>query len=177
MKMRLGFLGTLALAAVVGLVPVARQASGFTLVEKGGQGTLLFRTIIAIDQAMMCDGSHKLPAGRYDVEVYSLGDGSVRAVFSQGGAQKGTATGRLERGRPNVNAQQVVFEPQGQREILQIGSPGMDRVLIGLLLPAVQKGMGDGSRAIGGAGAIPIIQPNAKGSAATVKMNTSATPH
>jgi hypothetical protein len=175
MRTRLGLAGMLALVAVVGLVPVARQASAFTLVERGGQGTLLFRTIIAIDKAVITDGTHQLAPGRYDVEVFAMGDGSVRAVFSQGGAQKGAATGRLERGRPNVNAQQVVFQPQGQSEILEIGSPGMDRVLFGLLLPAVQKAMGDGSRAIGGAGGIPIIHPaGAKGSAAAGK---EVTPH
>ena len=87
----------LAVGAVLALA--APPASGFTLVERGGEGTLLFgRSIIAIDQAMMCDGSHKLPAGRYNVEVYLDGDGSVRAKFMQGGVEQCTAVGRLQRG-------------------------------------------------------------------------------
>jgi hypothetical protein len=138
MKNRFGFSAALAVVAGIALALPVSPASGFTLVERGGPGKLLFRTVIAIDRAMMCDGSHKLPAGRYDVEVSSFGDGSVRAKFMQGGAEQCTAVGRLRRGAPNVNAQQFHFEPRGRQEILEIGSPGMDQVLIGLLLPAVQ---------------------------------------
>ncbi len=138
MKNRFGFSAVVALAVGAVLALATPPASGFTLVERGGPGTLLFRSIIAVDQAMMCDGSHKLPAGRYDVEVFSMGDGSVRAKFMQGGVEQCTAMGRLQRGRPNVNAQQFRLVPQGRRETLEIGTPGMDQALIGLLLPAVQ---------------------------------------
>ncbi len=137
MRNKLGRLTVAVLATGAALGLFASAASGFTLVEHGQQGALLFRTIIAIDQAMMCDGSHKLPPGRYDVEVFSMGDGSVRAKFMQGGVEQCTAMGRLQRGRPNVNAQQFRFVPQGRQETLEFGTPGMDQALIGLLLPAI----------------------------------------
>ena len=157
MKNKFGFSVAAALAVGTVLALAAPPASGFTLVEHGGEGALLFRSIIAIDQAMMCDGSHKLPAGRYDVEVFSMGDGSVRAKFMQGGVEQCTAMGRLQRGRPNVNAQQFRLVPQGSRETLEIGTPGMDQALIGLLLPAVQ---------------LPAVQsPGMKGMAAPGKVN------
>jgi hypothetical protein len=178
MKEKVAVAGAIGLAVGSVLVGLSAIASGFTLVERNAPRTLqklLFHTIIVVAQPMMGDGSRTLAPGRYDVNVYQLGDDSVRAAFVQGGVLKGTIPGRLVRGASggtaalHVNTAQVHPEQVGGRQVLQIGTPGGDRVLIGLLVPAVQVAHG---AMRGSTAAIKF-----KGSAAAQKLNTAATPH
>ena len=119
------FHGVLASLLIASTLPVA----AFTLVENQ---TIRFIIAISLDKGATCDDGVKLAPGRYDVEVVGLADGSVRAVFKQGGVEKGHAKGKL---RIQLNENQHRLTPQG----LEIGTPGQTSILIGLLLPAVQK--------------------------------------
>ncbi len=106
MKVRTKFL-----AAVLGLAALftARPGATFTMVEKSG-----FNAHMTLSQTGFCDGSvrTRLEPGAYDVRVSTFADGSVHAVLSQRGIQKG--------------------------ETRAVRGPGNNEVLIGLLLPAVQ---------------------------------------
>jgi len=102
-KFLIAVLGSAALLA-------ARPGATFTLVERNGVDAHM-----TLSQAAFCDGSARtrLEPGAYDLRVSTFADGSVRAVFFQGGVRKG--------------------------ETRAIHAPGSNQILIGLLVPAVQK--------------------------------------
>jgi hypothetical protein len=117
-----------------------------------------------LPQAALCDGSVRLEKGPYEIQIRSMGDGSVHATFhfaSVNGdgrtAQKvGQATGKV-RGhelvgkQPNANTPPTFatlgFTPQirptsqvqGNHLNVIAKGQGSNEILIGLLLPAVQK--------------------------------------
>lgn len=99
--------------AAVTLVATALLAAGpgasFTLVEGQPVATL------TLNQAAFCDGSvrTRLEPGRYDVQFQRNADGSVIAILKHGNAEKGRTRA--------------------------LTAPGSNEILIGLLLPAVQK--------------------------------------
>lgn len=70
---------------------------------------------LTLSQTAFCDGSVRtqLAPGSYDVRVSKNASGAMIAILSQGGARKG--------------------------ETRAITAPGTNQILIGLLLPAVQK--------------------------------------
>lgn len=100
---------TKVLTALLGLAALVAALPGATF-------TLVERTAtLTLAQAAFCDGSVRTPLqpGTYDVKLSKTGDGSFHAVLMQGGARRG--------------------------ETRAITAPGTDQILIGLLLPAVQK--------------------------------------
>jgi hypothetical protein len=170
--------------AAAGLLVLATSPlAAFTLVERGSS----FKTRVTLPQAATFTGGGKLAPGTYDVNVVSMGDGSVRASFfdlngkklgeergiiaiikspeaapAQGGG--GTQGIIIQGGRQASDPQGVIiqggrqagapatfaslsltresptrFEVQGNKLNLQIGAPGGNQILIGLLVPAVQK--------------------------------------
>ncbi|HKB79689.1 MAG TPA: hypothetical protein VKH35_08240 [Thermoanaerobaculia bacterium] len=99
----------LAAFVVIELIPAQQRVH----VMRG----MTFRTQVRLAQAALCDGSVRLAPGMYNVEVFSLGDGSVRATFfDQTGRKAGEAKGIIAVLRQSANAT--------------------------ALLPAVQKGPG-----------------------------------
>ena len=80
------------------------------MVEHGQVGAHL-----KLSQVAFCDGSvrTRLEPGEYDLQITTLADGSARAVFFHGGDKK--------------------------CETRAVSTPGTKEILIGLLLPAVQK--------------------------------------
>ncbi len=101
--------GLAAAALVVTLLVTALPGAAFTLVENQPVATL------TLNQAGFCDGSvrTRIEPGRYDVFVRKNADGSIIAVLKQG---------NVERGQTRA-----------------FTAPGSNEILIGLLLPAVQK--------------------------------------
>jgi len=126
------------------------------------------RTKISLPQAALCDDGVRLEKGSYDASIKSMGDGSVRVTIS-GNGKTGHVTGKVqghevvvEGGRQPSAANSVIiqggkqpsfasfgFTPQsqvspqisGNRLNLVIKGQGSNAILIGLLLPAVQKGI------------------------------------
>jgi hypothetical protein len=129
----------------------------------------VFATKVQFEQAALCDGSVRLEKGSYDVSVKSLGDGSVRATISGNGKTcqvtgkiKGhegvVAPGGLQPGA-DVSVQKVQpagaapsftslgftprsefsFQKHGNQLNVILKGQGSNQILIGLLLPAVQK--------------------------------------
>jgi hypothetical protein len=188
MRVRSGLLP----AAVAAFLVLEAPLGAFTLVESNQKVPVArgdsFRAHLSLNQAALCDGSVKLKPGEYDVEIVSMGDGSVRssffdrsgrkagqargiiAVLKQGPASAAPPSGAPAGGnaasmkiQPNA-AQKVApaapteqlslnftklgfgansrasVSPQGQKLNLEIVSnDGSHGILIGLLLPAVQK--------------------------------------
>jgi hypothetical protein len=174
------------------LIVAASPLAAFTLIElekipvtRGDS----FRTHVGLSQTLLGDGSVRFLPGKYDVEVLSLGDGSVRAsFFDKSGRKAGEAKGIIAvlkqgqaalkqgeaappagtnlpavqsqgaaaqkvapsspSGQVAINFAKLGFGPnsraiivqKGQKADLQIVSRDeKTQVLIGLLLPAVQK--------------------------------------
>jgi hypothetical protein len=130
-----------------------------TAVERGVvvQGGLQFQKSIVLNTPALCDGSVRLEKGAYDVKFESLGNNKVRATFFTGGVRKGEAQGIVVVGGlqpPGIKSGQAVkfedlglhptsahaFQQQGQKLNLVVNGQGTNQILIGLLLPAVQKG-------------------------------------
>jgi hypothetical protein len=141
-----------------------------TAVEKGVvvEGGLQFHKTIVLNTAAFCDGSVRLEKGTYDVKFESLGNNKVRATFFTGGVRKGEANGIIIVGGSNQaiggkvgpgpgpgpggkNATSFndlglhpssahAFQQQGEKLNLVVNGQGSNQILIGLLLPAVQKG-------------------------------------
>lgn len=97
-------------ALVATALLTARPGATFTLVEKNN-----FEATLTLSQAGFCDGSVRTPLapGTYDVRGTKRADGAIIAVLYQGNVRKGETRGFV--------------------------APGTNQVLIGLLLPAVQK--------------------------------------
>jgi len=181
----LGLMAILLAAAPLGAFTLIELQEKKVPVARGDS----FRTHVRLTQVALGDGSVKFKPGEYDVQILSLGDGSVRAsFFDKSGRKAGEASGiiavlkqgqaALKQGEaappagtnlPAVqsqgNAAQKVapsspsgqaainfaklglgpnsrasFSQQGQKLNLEIvSSDGIIAILIGLLLPAVQK--------------------------------------
>jgi hypothetical protein len=102
---------TLAVAALLTTALfTARPGAPFTLIEKNS-----FEATLTLSQAGFCDGSVRTPLqpGTYDVHGSRQADGAIIAVLFQGGVRKG--------------------------ETRAFAAPGSNQILIGLLLPAVQR--------------------------------------
>ena len=163
----------LALAAAV-LLATASPLAAFTLIERGSN----FEIQVKFDRNALIDANNPKTAlfkgETYNIHIFSMGDGSVRATFSNKGKQIGEAHGIiavLRQGAaspqgavaPGANSAQKVQPgteatinfakvgfnggnkhefraPEGQSQKLEIFSQdGTLSILIGLLLPAVQK--------------------------------------
>ncbi len=134
-----------------------------------------FQKGVVLETAVLCDGSVRLEKGTYDVKFESLGKNKVRATFFQGGAKKGEASGIIaidgsaghvrravhRRGpEKNISFNDLGLHPssahalqkQGDKLNLVVGNQGSNQILIGLLLPAVQKGIIGPTRHAGRAG-------------------------
>lgn len=156
---------TRALAALV-LSASAAASAAPTAVERGVvvQGGLQFQKSIVLDTAAFCDGSVRLEKGTYDVKFESLGKNKVRATFFQGGTRKGEAQGIIIIGGAPANhaakgyigeteknmsfgdlglhpSSAHALQRQGEKLNLVVNGQGTNQILIGLLLPAVQKGI------------------------------------
>ena len=125
----------------------------------------MLRVNVVLKDAVLCDGSVRLEAGPHVAEIRSLGDGSVRATFQRPGQASCQASGKIvgvvvEGGKQPGAANAVVveggkqpsfasfgftpqsqtsFEKQGNHLNVIVKGPGSNQILIGLLLPAVQK--------------------------------------
>jgi hypothetical protein len=149
MKTRAVLLAVLVLSAasVVSAMPTA--------VERGVvvQGGLNFHKPITLNTAALCDGSVRLDKGSYDVTFQSLGNNKVRATFFQGGMRKGEANGIVivnsaPSKRSTTSFEDLglhpssvhAFQQQGGKLNLVVNGQGTNQILIGLLLPAVEKG-------------------------------------
>ncbi|HEY3351135.1 MAG TPA: hypothetical protein VGM13_15255 [Thermoanaerobaculia bacterium] len=130
-----------------------------TAVERGVvvQGGLQFQKTIVLDQNLKTEGGGTLLKGSYEVRFESLGSNRVRASFFQGATKRGEANGIIivsgnqtsPGGGPHTAGHgfgHVKFGPeygfkQGAGKLdLVVGQQGTNQILIGLLLPAVQKG-------------------------------------
>src|SRR5260370_32510220 len=89
--------------ALAAFLAMASPLGAFTLIESVGnqqkvrvaQGAT-FRTSINFTRVALCDGSVKLQPGLYSVEIFSMGDGSVRAsFFDRTGRKAGEAHGLI----------------------------------------------------------------------------------
>jgi hypothetical protein len=131
-------------------------------VERGVvvQGGLHFTKTIVLDQTMKTEGGGILAKGSYEVRFESLPGNKVHATFFQGNVKRGEADGTVAvRNHAAVDpgpinhgaAAQVSFSdlglgPQSHAACfppigtLKVGVEGGNQILIGLLLPAVQKG-------------------------------------
>jgi hypothetical protein len=83
---------------VAALLVAAAPLGAFTLVESNQKVPVVkgdsFRVHARLLQAALGDGSVKLQPGEYDVQVLSMGDGSVRAsFFDRTGRKSGEANG------------------------------------------------------------------------------------
>ncbi len=140
-----------------------------TAAEKGVvvQGGLHFQKTIVLQDAAFCDGSVRLEKGTYDVRFESRQGNKVHVEFFQGGVRKGEANGivivnsvpadKTRKGSPASfedlglrPSSAHAFQKQGGKLNLVIGDQSSNAILIGLLLPAVQRSFGDGSVHPGG---------------------------
>jgi hypothetical protein len=178
-------LRSLTLAAAALLVPAA-TLTAFTLLESNQKVPVArgdtFSFEVTLPQAASADGTHTLsPNVLTRVDVVSMGDGSVRAKFFQGGVFKGETHGiiailrkasapaaappgqapansekiqssKAQKGAPteqlSLNFSKIGFGagskasavPQGQKTNVEVlSTDGGHEILIGLLVPAVQK--------------------------------------
>ena len=139
----------------------------------------ILKVNVILKDAVLCDGSVRLEAGLYEVNIRSLGDGSARVTF-KGNGKTGQATGKVQ-GRDGVVVEgglqpgtadpmqkvqpvgvvveggkqpslapsfasfgftpqsQASFQKQGNHLNVIVKGQGSNQILIGLLLPAVQK--------------------------------------
>jgi hypothetical protein len=133
------------------------------------QGGLQFQKTIVLNTPVLCDGSVRLEKGTYDVKFESLPGNKVHATFFQGGTRKGEANGIIivnggsnqalggstgpgpgpgPGGKNAFSFEDLglhpssahAFQTQGQKLNLVVNGQGTNQILIGLLLPAVQKG-------------------------------------
>ena len=141
-----------------------------------------FQKGVVLETAVLCDGSVRLEKGTYDVKFESLGKNKVRATFFQGGAKKGEASGIIAinsapsnrstsryigETEKNMSFNDLGLHPssahalqkQGDKLNLVVGNQGSNQILIGLLLPAVQKGI-----------IAPIDMPGAQGAQGAQKV-------
>jgi hypothetical protein len=85
--------------ALIAILVASAPLGAFTLIELQEKKVPVvrgdkLRTHVRLSQAALCDGSVKLKPGEYDVEVLSMGDGSVRAsFFDKNGRKAGEANG------------------------------------------------------------------------------------
>jgi len=92
---------------VAAFLVIASSLGAFTLIESNSNQKVLvaradtFRVHVQLAQVALCDGSVKLQPGGYNVEIFSMGDGSVRATFfDQTGRKAGEAHGIIAVLRP-----------------------------------------------------------------------------
>jgi len=130
-----------------------------TAVERGVavQGGHQFQKTIVLDQNLKTEGGGTLPKGSYEVRFESLGSNKVRATFLQGGTKRGEANGIIivsgtqasPGGGPHIAVHsfgdvkfgsEYRFKQNAGKLDLVVGQQGTNQILIGLLLPAVQKG-------------------------------------
>jgi hypothetical protein len=95
---------------VAAFLVIASPLGAFTLIESNTNQKVLvargdsFRVHVQLGQAALGDGSVKLQPGAYNVEIVSMGDGSVRAsFFDQTGRKAGEAHGIIAIIRPAAN--------------------------------------------------------------------------
>lgn len=112
---------------------------------------------VSLSQPVLCDGSVRLAPGLYDVHLMTSANGTVHATFFQRGVRKGEARGIIAVRKAGGERTQTfsslgfhsaspsAFRQDGQKLSLEIGNPGTNQILIGLLLPAVKTGLADGS--------------------------------
>ena len=161
MKYRFSVLAAaLATALVTILAPAAR--SGVVLEDLPAPGSQ-FRKTAFLEQDVLAEGGKRLTKGSYEVLVESLGRGKVRATFLQGGVKKGEANGIIIIGgsqaadpnkipAPAPGGRRATFNDLGLGAAtplrfvkgagkldLVIGGEGLNRIQIGLLLPAITK--------------------------------------
>lgn len=141
MNARRKFLSAVLAAA---LVLVARPG-------RAGDARSYLELKVKLTQPALADGSVKLAPGTYDVQVTRSADGSVRAGFFQGGMKRGEARGiiavRKAGGEKTHTFASLGFnssspsslKQNGQQLSLEIGDPGTNQILVGLLQPAPQK--------------------------------------
>ncbi len=152
MKIRLT---VLAVALVAAFLSSASPLAAITMVERNAT----LETHVTLQQAALCDGSVRLAPGTYRVVVVSMGDGSVRAsFFDRTGRKNGEANGIvIVNSRPAGGSKvapggatfpalgldansPVSFRTEGSQLKLALGGQGRNQILIGLLLPAINKG-------------------------------------
>lgn len=146
------------------LLSVSTVASAMpTAVERNVVKGETFRTQIQLTETAKTPGGGTLSPGAYDVEIVSLGGAAVRAsFFDKTGRKAGEATGKIVGGgaaSPGAHGagggggagkgsfQDLHFTSQSPKSFVKqggslnfvIGAGGGDQILIGLLLPAVQK--------------------------------------
>lgn len=136
--------------------------AAFTLVERGST----FDIHVNLQHAALCDGSVRLEPGTYKLQVTSTGELNVHgSFFDKTGRKAGEANGIIAVLRQSAASEQKVqpagpgaaaalnftklgfgpnskvnFKTEGQKLTLEITShDGSHSILIGLLLPAVQK--------------------------------------
>jgi hypothetical protein len=96
---------------VAAFLMIASPLGAFTLIESNTNQKVLvargdtFRVHVQLAQVALCDGSVKLQPGAYNVDIVSMGDGSVRAsFFDQTGRKAGEAHGIIAIIRPAAAA-------------------------------------------------------------------------
>ncbi len=96
---------------VAAFLVMASPLGAFTLLESNSNQKVLvargdtFRAHVRLGQAALGDGSVKLQPGEYNVEIFSMGDGSVRAsFFDLTGRKAGEAHGLIALLRPAATA-------------------------------------------------------------------------
>jgi hypothetical protein len=144
MNTRARFLPTAFAAAILLVVGPARAA----LFDFDARSALDLQ--VTLSRPALADRGAKLAPGVYDVHVTTSADGSVHADFFQQGVKRGEARGiiavRKAGGERTHTFQSLgfsrtspsTFRPEGQKLSFEVGAPGSNQILIGLLLPAVQ---------------------------------------
>jgi hypothetical protein len=109
---------------VAAFLVIASPLGAFTLIESNTNQKVLvargdtFRVHVQLGQLALGDGSVKLTPGGYNVEIVSMGDGSVRASFlDQTGRKAGEAHGIIAIIRPAANVPAV--QSQGTNSLKQ----------------------------------------------------------
>ncbi|MBK9063365.1 MAG: hypothetical protein IPL89_09250 [Acidobacteria bacterium] len=139
---------------------IAAPAPAIQNADDVSAGERFRRPNVSIDtETRLPDGGMLLKGSPAEVEIESLGAGKVKATFFQGGLRKGEASGLIiVNSRParragqgpdgkgalkladlglDANAPYAFTKSAGKVDFV-IGNPGANRILIGLLLPAVQ---------------------------------------